>query len=192
MTINFATKINSILREVDGDPQPLVDNADWPAFAFNCRQAWTGYVQNYIAGVRLQGNLKIAPAITPTGALRIAKATLSSLGNKGTQIGLAACLFPHQTFATMLSAAGTPATQASTAPKVPGPPISPGSASSAPTVPCNSAPFQAVALAGVAPLTAPGVPYTTSSDGSKVSVAGDLTVNNVEADILIGGNQANQ
>jgi hypothetical protein len=60
---------------------------------------------------------------------------------------------------------------------------------------CNDAPTDTVAKStgGQAPvqvtsLTGPAGPsgYSTSSDGSKVSVAGDLTVNNVDVDVLIG------
>ncbi len=72
---------------------------------------------------------KIAPAITPTGKLRIAKATLSSLNDQATQIGLAACLFPYETYALMLKTTGAgpaPAVQTDPAVNVPGPPISPG------------------------------------------------------------------
>ena len=52
--------------------------APWPAGLFNCREASTGYVQNYLPGIRLVGSLNIDPAITPDGKLRIAKATLAS------------------------------------------------------------------------------------------------------------------
>ena len=39
----------------------------YPAGIFNCRQIWSGGVDNYIPGIRLQGNLRISPAITKDG-----------------------------------------------------------------------------------------------------------------------------
>jgi len=41
-------------------------------------------------------------------------------------------------------------------------------------------------LASVSNLAAPGSGYTTTDDGSHVSVSGDLSVQNVSADILVG------
>ena len=78
VTVSLATKINSIVRIQDQDvfDTPLVAGSQYPAGIFNCRQIWSGAVQNYIPGVRLTGNLRIAPAITKDGKLRIAKATV--------------------------------------------------------------------------------------------------------------------
>ena len=80
MTVSLATKINSIFRIQDQDvyDTPLIAGAQYPAGIFNCRQIWSGAVQNYIPGVRLTGNLRISPAITKDGKLRIAKATVST------------------------------------------------------------------------------------------------------------------
>jgi hypothetical protein len=53
-------------------------------------------VRNYIPGVRLKGNLKIAPGVTPDGHLRIAKATVSS--EETTRFPVAACVVPMASF----------------------------------------------------------------------------------------------
>src|SRR5213076_3223556 len=73
---------------------PIETGDNYPADVFNCHQVWTGAVQNYIPGVRLTGNLKIAPGITADGRLRIAKATVSSPANNAAQVALSACVFP--------------------------------------------------------------------------------------------------
>jgi hypothetical protein len=99
VTVSLATTINAIARITDQDVfnTPLESGDPYPAHVFNCRQVWLGGVQNYIPGVRLKGNLRIAPAITKDGKLRIAKATVSS--PESTRVALSACLFPHSPFA---------------------------------------------------------------------------------------------
>lgn len=180
VTLNLETRINSILRQVDSDQEKLIYGESWPARAFECRQAYTGWTQNYINGVRLKGNLKISPAIMPDGKLRIAKAKLES-SDDGTQIGLAACLFPDRTFAEGANDSD------GTAVTVPTPPIQPTvNRAGAPNKACNSQPTQLVKDAAVSPFTAPNGGFTTASDGSKVSVSGLLSVTNVDADILVG------
>jgi hypothetical protein len=184
VTVSLATKINSVLRSVDPDRQALIQGQPWPAASFVCRQAWTGAVQNYIPGVRLKGSLKISPAITPDGKLRIAKATLDS--QQPTSIALAACLAPYSVFAAENNSSDTVANTVGTAtdPR----PINEALARSAPTADCNSTPTKLVQDAGFSGLapTALANGYTTTADGSKVSVAGDLSVTNVSADVLIG------
>ena len=63
----------------------------------------------------------------------------------------------------------------------------------APAADCNAAPTGLVAHSALAPATvqalAPTVPgngYTTTNSGSAVSVAADLSVQNVAVDVLIG------
>src|SRR5207344_1579082 len=65
---SLATSINTVLREVDQGGYGI------PA-AFNCRQAVTGVVPN-VLGAKLTGSLRISPAITADGYLRLAKVTL--------------------------------------------------------------------------------------------------------------------
>jgi len=185
VTVNLQTKIHSILRQVGSIPEPLVAGDNWPANALECRQAYTGYVDNYIPGVRLQGSLKIAPAIFPNGDLRIAKATIASGGQEKANIALAACLFPQNTLAA--AANGSDVAPGVT---VPTPPINPGAARGANNVPCNATPEYYATQAGVTPLnpadtTAAGG-YTVANDGSKAVVSGLLSVSNVTADIMIG------
>jgi len=192
VTVNLGTKINSIIREVDADAsRPLLSGLPYTSAAFTCRQAWTGQTQNYITGVRLKGDLNISPAITPDGKLRIAKATLNSL--QPDTIGLAACLAPHSVFAP---AANSSDTATVPVPSAAGPqpssvlPINDASAvgRAAPAVGCNTTPTKLVQDAGFTgvPGITPGNGYTVTNDGSSVSVAGDLNVTNVSADVLIG------
>jgi hypothetical protein len=194
VTVSLATQINSIIREVDPDAaRPLLSNLPYTSAAFVCRQAWTGSVQNYIPGVRLKGSLKISPAITPDGKLRIAKATLSSLDNTApTRVALAACLSPYSVFAPAQNSSDT-ATVNVPAGAGPQPssalPLNDASAvgRSAPNLACDSTPTQLVQDSGFTGIPNPTDPaYTVSNDGSKVSVAGDLKVTNVSADVLIG------
>ena len=101
VTVNLATKINSIARIMDQDvfKQPsLIEGEAYPAGIFNCRQIVTGAVQNYIPGVRLTGSLRIAPAITKDGKVRIAKATVQSDVNNPDRVALSACLFPAKSY----------------------------------------------------------------------------------------------
>jgi len=221
VTVSLATKINSIIRAVDADPQHLDEGQPWPAALFNCRQAVTGYTQNYIHDVKLQGHLKISPAITPSGDLRIAKATLSSLDpTHPAQVALAACLSPYSALAAQQHSTDTAHYPVPTGPSGPySTPLSAtafllpaadqpadthnrrdsGNATDVPQDPsdntnslgaageCNSTQTTLTQDAGLSGLVDPTDPaYSTSSDGSKVSVSGDLTVNDVEADVLIG------
>lgn len=197
VTVSLATRINSILRIEDQDAfEPLIVGGNWPAAVFSCGQVWTGGVQNYIPGVRLQGSLKISPAITPDGHLRIAKATLSSLGDPA-RVALAACLVPYSAYNqetglnTVPNPVGNQLGDGSLVTSVL--PINPNVIAPTPSANCNDAPTQFVAssalppssvqsLAGANPLNG----YTVTNSGSAVSVAGDLTVNNVSADILVG------
>jgi hypothetical protein len=209
VTVNLATQINSILRAVDPDSQNIIVGQPWPAALFGCRQAVTGSVQNYIPGVRLRGSLKISPAITPSGDLRIAKATLTSLGSPvPTHVALAACLSPYSVLAAEQH--GTDSTSypvpddagAGLIPdaNLPANPLAarfgyPGASDYSAAGTCNQQdathPTQLVKDANYSGLAAAQAAhgyssFATSSDGSKVSVAGDITVNNVSADVIIG------
>jgi hypothetical protein len=185
VTVSLETRINSILRSMDPDNVPLITGGPWTSTYAGCRQAFTGAVQNYIPAVHLVGGLKIAPGITSDGHLRIAKATLAT--SNSASISLAACLMPYSLMAA--EAVGTSSDTVST--YVPGPlPTDETTARPTPeNKDCNTTPTKLVADAPVVyPLPAASFlnGYTTSVDGSKVSVAGDLSVSNVSADILIG------
>jgi hypothetical protein len=204
VTVNLQTKINSIAREVDGQ---------WPAPAgggtanepngnisanFFCRQAWTGAVQNYLTGINLVGSLKISPAITADGKVRIAKVNLRS--KSASKQALAACLSPYQLYMSGNPdiSAGSPVTD----PYTVGPQLLFGAfnplyvlagsnfgQSTAPSADCNSsggplnrAPF------GVSPIpggTGSGLQKLLTS-GAAVGVSGDLDVTRVRAEVLIG------
>jgi hypothetical protein len=203
VTVNLATRINSILRVVDQDSfgSPLVTGAKYPAGIFNCRQIWSGGIDNYIPSVRLAGNLKIAPAITSDGKLRIAKATVSSLPGSESRFAVAACLVPYSgvddellssdTAPSLIPAAGTYTTAA--IPAASALPANPLVARGAPAANCNAAPTalvrdSALGIAQVQSL-APAVPadgYTSTNSGSAVSVGADLSVGNVSLDVLVG------
>jgi lysophospholipase L1-like esterase len=191
VTLSLATKINSILRAVDPEFVPLIGDKAWPTTWSACRQAYTGAVQNYIPDVRLKGNLKISPGITSDGALRIAKATLSTL--EPAQIALAACLYPHSLYTAENNSSDTVGQTVNSWAVGGKLPTNEFVARSAPTsVPCGSTPTKLVQDAPTLDIS-PAVSadgYTTTVDGKRVSVAGDLSVTNVSADILIGDKDA--
>lgn len=186
VTVNLATRINSILRAVDPDFVPLLAPNPWPTTFSACEQAYTGAVQNYITGVHLTGNLHISPAITPDGHLRIAKATLASADPA--RLALAACIYPYSLYKAQNNGSdSSPQTVGSytTGGQLP---TNDFVARSAPTnVNCGAAPTELVADAPTVPLNPanPGNGYTTSVDGTRVSVSGDITTQ-VSADVLIG------
>src|SRR3954468_21211084 len=109
VTVNLATKINSIFRIVDQDSfgSPLLTGARYPAGIFGCRQIYSGFVQNYIPAVHLTGSLKISPGITSAGVLRIAKATIASPANDKARFAVAACLSPYAGFASPINSSDT-------------------------------------------------------------------------------------
>jgi hypothetical protein len=210
VTLSLATDISSIVRIMDQDvfKTPLVSGEDYPAGIFNCRQVWTGKVPNLIGGVHLTGGLRISPAITKEGDLRIAKATIASPSNDSTSVALAACLAPYSSYADYSAgnddtannpipfqtdaASGTSASKGS-APGIYGSGLIPfdntflpvvNAERSAPDVACAATPSSLV-LNSALPSASPGV-VTPPVSGSKVSVAGDLTVNPVAVDVILG------
>jgi hypothetical protein len=207
VTVNLATKINSIFRIVDQDSfgSPLLTGARYPAGIFGCRQIYSGSVQNYIPAVHLVGSLKISPGITSDGFLRIAKATIASPPNDKARFAVAACLAPYASFATPINSSDTspvtiPPAGAGAPPYSLVPdnnvnlPADPATARATPeSVPCNTAPTRGIADSALTPdqvlAQSPASlsnGYTTTADGSRVSVSGDLNVNNVSVDVLIG------
>jgi hypothetical protein len=226
VTVSLATRINSIFRIQDQDvyDTPLVAGSQYPAGIFNCRQIWSGAVQNYIPGVRLTGNLRISPAITKDGKLRIAKASVNT--SQPDHVALSACLMPYRAYdadaaagyptttgaggpastpavpTTAQGNAGTPSLattgplsllpyNSSTLPKV----TANTAAGRAPTpsdVVCNATPEALVrdsSLYGsVEPMVAASAAngYTTTASGAQATVAGDIIVNQLKVDVLIG------
>ena len=231
VTVNLATAINAIARIVDQDvfSLPLVSGDYYPAGIFNCHQVWLGAVQNYIPGIRLKGSLRIAPAITKDGKVRIAKATVGT--QQDTHVALSACLFPTRAYVRYnFNAASFGFNNTSVAAVVPGPattgtpaqlgsglwpvnsdalpifqdqeffnPAGPNYGNYGGNAPsgtqCNSPAFKLVEKAGfsgdVLPYTntsnlADG--YTTNASGATVTVAGDIAVQNLNVDVVIGDN----
>jgi hypothetical protein len=200
VTVSLSTEINSIIRVVDQDSfhTGLYNGQNYPAGVFNCRQIWTGWVQNYIPGVRLKGGLKIAPGLTSDGHLRIAKATVNSTGIDPTRFAVAACLMPKTTYTKRQGnntvpdptgyTGGLAATSALPVDTTQEEPRPSGAGNE-----CNSAPDALVANSALPPSSvgtlAPAAPangYTVTNSGARVSVGADLTVNNVSVDVLIG------
>jgi len=217
VTASFVTKINSIIRVVDQDSfhTGLQAGANWPAGVFNCRQVWTGYVDNYIPGVRLKGSLKIAPGLTYDGHLRIAKATVSS--DIPARFAVAACLSPSANYAANANGSDTAPGYAVPAAPMGGLTTSGLGGTEGPildtsflplqenikrplsdpyvNIACDSDRTQLVRNSTINPLaftvgalTGGSVNdgYSTTNTGSKVSVAADLNVTNVSLDVLIG------
>jgi hypothetical protein len=209
VTVSLKTRINSILRVVDQDSfgSPLITGNNYPAGIFNCRQIWTGGIDNYIPSVRLAGNLKIAPGITADGKLRIAKAQVSSLPGSEARFAVAACLAPYAGFDVAQGGSDTtaptiPAGSAATGPGGTVPsgslPADTGHARSAPAADCNASPTALVASSALSPAQVsqltPAVPadgYTTTNSGSAVAIGADLNVSGISLDILVGDVAAN-
>jgi hypothetical protein len=204
VTVSLKTRINSILRVVDQDSfgSPLITGNNYPAGIFNCRQIWTGGIDNYIPSVRLVGGLKIAPGITADGKLRIAKAQVASAPGSEARFAVAACLAPYSAYDQEQHASDSvtptiPAGSQATGPggTVPSAdlPANTSASRGAPAANCNDTPTSLVASSALAPAqvtslapTVPGDGYTVSNSGSSVSVAADLTVGAVSLDVLVG------
>jgi hypothetical protein len=198
ITVSLATRINSVLRILNQDPfgGNLHHGDNYPAGVFNCRQVWTGAVQNYITGVRLAGDLKISPAITSDGKLRIAKATVSTPPNDSARVGLAACLAPYASYESEHSPTSHYSdpipTDTGLIPESKLPVDVNAAPRPAPNADCNTDPTYLVKHSALGPDTVNSLTggtaggYTTTGNGSQVSVSGDLAVNKVEADVLIG------
>jgi hypothetical protein len=200
VTVSLATRINSIIRAVDQDSfhTGLYTSLNWPAGVFNCQQIWTGGVDNYIPDVRLTGNLKIAPGLTSDGHLRIAKATVSSQAGSSARFAVAACLMPNTTYAARLANPAVPAVGGPNTPSggVAGPsvlPVDNTTTQAAPAADCNTGTDSLVTNSALLPATVTSLTgastlngFTTTNDGSKVSVGADLNVQNVSIDVLIG------
>jgi hypothetical protein len=102
VTVNLGFNLTAIARQVDGAfPEPAgpdttnEKNGNISAY-FNCRQAWTGNIRNYLNGIKLVGALRISPALTADGKVRIAKVALRTPSPVPAQ--LAACLQPYQLY----------------------------------------------------------------------------------------------
>ncbi len=186
ITVNLATRINSILRSIDPDFVPLISPNPWPTTWSDCRQAYSGAVQNYITGVHLTGSLHISPAITSDGHLRIAKATLASADPA--RIALSACLYPYSLYTAENNGSDvTPQTVGSYTSGGQLPTNEYVSRAAPTSVNCGATPTKLVQDAPTLGLAAANAAngYTTTVDGSRVSVAGDITTS-VSADVLVG------
>lgn len=206
VTVNLKTKVNTIARQVDGsfpdfdaDPDPLLARL---ANEYECRQVWTGYIETHLQGIQLVGSLRIAPAITADGRLRIAKVFLAS--QQASRQALAACLRPFALFA-----AGNPATRdaafTTSAPwganpigpnLIDGNPtissfnatqsINPSTSSTAPDVPCDASggPFNRAPF-NVSAGSSAGLDEILKA-GAAQAVSADLTVQRLVGEVIIG------
>lgn len=206
VTVNLETQINSFLRLVDdslpapaGQPDEAAGNI---GAYFDCRQVWTGSVENYLEGIHLVGALHISPAITADGRLRIAKVFLRS--KEPSRQALSACLVPYALFAagntTLGDARFTTAAPwganpigpdlidgaATSAAFNPTQTINPDANAAAPDVQCDTQggpldrnPFN---------VNAGGANYLTDmmQSGAVASVAGDLTVQRLVGEVILG------
>jgi hypothetical protein len=196
VTISLMTSINAIERIVDQDAfgVPLQAGASYPGPLFQCHQVWTGAVQNYLPAIHLQGRLRISPAITADGRLRIAQATVSSPPDQPARVALSACLLPVTTYAA--GGTGAPVVPATgdgglvpvdsaalpTKDDTERFPATDALGAGAPaSTPCNSQPDPLLRAAPLAPL-----PGAADSNGSQVTVAGDLSVAPTTVDVIIG------
>jgi hypothetical protein len=146
----LSTNINTILREVDqggfGVPQQ-----------FNCRQALTGIVANTL-GAKLTGSLRISPAITGDGYLRLAKV---NLGGPAVRNSVEACLVPFQTLANLIPGPANPTAYTSASP--------PGAG-------CNAA----------SPFLDPLGLQHPAANAQSVKLTADVQVTNLTGEVLVG------
>jgi hypothetical protein len=170
--VSLGTDINTVLREVDGDTPLAPPTGGNVAALFNCRQAVTGVVHNSL-NARLTGKLRISPAITADGYLRLAKV---DLGGPTVPNSVEACLVPDTTLGFLANPGPAPNALGFT--------FNPTAYSATPTANCNAggsilngAPFnvQTVSGSNVAP----------ASNGSTVRLAADLSAT-LKAEVLIG------
>jgi hypothetical protein len=187
VTLSLQTTINAIERIVDQDvfALPLHPGDDYPAPLLACHQVWTGAVQNYLPAIHLEGQLRISPAIMPDGSLRIAKATVASPPERPARVALTACLLPATTYADSTGAAPVVPPDAGGAlipagsPQLP---VDDRAARAAPSdTPCNAQPDALLRTAPLQPLAG-----DAATNGSQVTVAGDITVNPTTVDVVIG------
>jgi hypothetical protein len=146
----LATNINTILREVDqggfGVPQQ-----------FNCRQALTGVVANTL-GAKLTGSLRISPAITGDGYLRLAKVDLDGPAVRNS---VEACLVPYNTLANLIPGPPNPTAYSSNPP--------PGAG-------CNAA----------SPFLDPLGLQHPAANAQSVKLTADVQVTNLTGEVLVG------
>jgi len=162
-TVTLATNVVSVLREVDQDN------------AFNCRQAITGRVNTHLLA-KLEGTLKITPAVTKDGHLRIAKVLLSGVP---THVAVSACLAPFDFYANLY--ASNPTVR------------SPFRAAAHATA-CNAAvpndwigtgPFNSP-LDALANAVGEDVVYPVVGGGEQVNIQADLSVNSLVGEAMVG------
>jgi len=146
----LSTNINTILREVDqggfGIPQQ-----------FNCRQALTGAVANTL-GAKLTGSLRISPAITGDGFLRLAKV---NLGGPAVRSSVEACLVPFNTLASLITATPNPTAYSSNPPT---------------GAPCNAA----------SPFLDPLGLQHPAANAQSVKLTADVQVTQLTGEVLVG------
>lgn len=203
VTVNLQTEINSIEREVDGGTpgatltgSTVEKNGNISSY-FNCRQAWTGSILNHLSDIHLVGGLKISPAITADGRLRIAKVNLHT--PSPAKVAVAACLAPFQLYAmgnptlgdslygTGLSSIGPSLTNGNPLLFDPHVAINPNGVSAAPSAPCATTagsplvrdPFNVVMPGG-------NDLQSWLNAGSAVGVSGDLSISGLTAEVLVG------
>jgi hypothetical protein len=121
----------------------------------------------------------------PDGSLRIAKATVASPPARPARVALTACLLPATTYADSTGAAPVVPPDAGGALIPAGSsqlPVDDRAARAAPSdTPCNAQPDALLRTAPLQPLSG-----DAATNGSQVTVAGDITVNPTTVDVVIG------
>jgi len=157
---------------------------------FNCRQAWTGKVKNYLTAIHLVGALRISPALTADGHVRIAKVALRT--QAPAKESLAACLTPYQLYMSGNPLMGDPQTAVGpqlifgaefnpinilTGASI-GASTKPGADCNSPGGPLDRHPFNVTPTGGI------GL-QSLLNNGAAVGVSGDITTN-IKAEVLVG------
>jgi hypothetical protein len=184
LDLHVNAAINTIFRDVDdgtGGGNPLVPAGTIPTAIFNCDEFYaaqttgSGTTGNVIP-VDVKGTLKVSPALTSDGRLRIATVSVSSPAGTGEEVGhshVSACLQPQSAVDT--------ATVEGHISALSGGPFAPFVSSSSPTTACNAT-FNAANF----PLSLLGEQEVTPSNAKFLNLDPNVSVSNLTGEALIG------
>jgi hypothetical protein len=193
LTLHANAAINTIFRVIDDGTgfSSLIPGGSIPTSLFNCDEAYagqtTGDPTHNIIPVSVAGSLKIAPALTADGKLRIATVSVSTpTDTSGQEVGhssVDACLQPHSLVDTPAAESHVTAFEAATGLSTPAGPVV---SSSSPTTGCDSA-FNAVSF----PLAQFGEQEITSADPNatdpkRLALDPNVSVTTLTGEALIG------
>jgi hypothetical protein len=185
LSLHANAAVNTIFRIVDdgtGGGNPFVPPGSIVTALFNCDEAYaaqtTGSATENVIPVNVTGTLKIAPALTVDGRLRIATVTVSTPAGTGEEVGhstIDACLQPATLVDTPTADAHV---NAFTSGASSGPPFT---STTPPTADCDST-FNASNF----PLASLGEQEITPTTAKRLHLDPNVDVTNLTGEALIG------